>query len=80
MQPVLKSPRMNQLTGFGQVTAIHMLQHFFSSYGAIDEIDLKENAVNMMGPYDPAEPFTLCIDQFTNGREFSITGGKLIQL
>ena len=33
-----------------------MLQHLFLSYVNIDEIDLEENAINMMGPYDPTEP------------------------
>ena len=33
-----------------------MIQHLLSSYGEIGEIDLEENAVKMMGPYDPAEP------------------------
>ena len=46
---------VEQITGFGQVFALTMLQHFFSNYGVIDEIDLKENAVKMMGRYNPAE-------------------------
>ena len=50
------SPLVDQLKRFGQVTALQMLQHLFNWYGAIDEIYLEENAVKMMGPYDPAEP------------------------
>ena len=45
VEPVLLSPLMNQITGFGQVYALTMLQHLFSSYGAIKNIDLEENAV-----------------------------------
>ena len=56
VEPVLLSPLVDQLTGFGQVTALTMLQYLFSSYRVIDKIDIKENAVKMMGPYDPAEP------------------------
>ena len=56
MELVFLSPLVYQLTGFGQVSALTMMQHLFSRYGAIDEIDLGENAVKMMGPYDPAEP------------------------
>ena len=56
VEPVFLSSMVYQLTGFGQVSALIMLQHLFSSYGSINEIDLKENAVKMMGPYDPAEP------------------------
>ena len=53
---VLLYPMVDQLTGFGQAPALIMLQNLFARYGAIDEIDLKENAVKMMGTYDPAEP------------------------
>ena len=55
VEPVFLSPLVDQLTGFGQVSALTILQNLFSSYEAIEKIDLKENAVNMMGPYYPAE-------------------------
>ena len=42
---------LDQLTGFGQLSTLTMLHHIFSRYGAINEIDLEENAVKMMGPY-----------------------------
>ena len=61
VEPVLLSPLVDQLTGFVQVSALTMLQHMFSSYRVIDEIDLEENAVKMMGPYNPAEPLALLI-------------------
>ena len=51
VEPVFLSPILGQLTEFGQVTALTMLQHLLSRYGAIDKIYLEENAVNMMGPY-----------------------------
>ena len=55
VEPLLLSPLVDQITGFGQVSALTILQHIFSIYGAIDKIDLEENAVKMMGPYDPTE-------------------------
>ena len=55
VDPVFLSPLVEQLTGFRQVSALTMLQNLFSSYGVIDEINLEENAVNMMGPYNPTE-------------------------
>ena len=55
-----------------------MLQHLFASYGAIEEIDLKENAVKMMGPYDPAEPLARLIEQLEKEREFARAGGQKI--
>ena len=54
-EPVFLYPLVDQLTGFGQVSALTMMQNLFSSYGTIDKTDLEENAVKMMGPYDPAE-------------------------
>ena len=57
---------------------MQILHHLFISYGAIDIIDLKENAVNMIGPYDSAEPPALLIDQLEKGREFERTRGKMI--
>ena len=56
VEPVFLSPLVDQLKGFGQVTALTMLQHMFSGYGSIDKINLEENTVKMMGPHDPAEP------------------------
>ena len=45
---------------------------------AIDEIDLEENSVKMMGPYDPAEPLARLIQQLEKGREFARAGGQTI--
>ena len=55
VQSFFLSPLMDQLTGFGQVTAIQILQHLFNFYKEIDKIDPEENAVKMMGPYEPTE-------------------------
>ena len=41
VEPVFLSPLVYQLTGFGQVSALTILWHLFSSYRAIDELDLK---------------------------------------
>ena len=64
--------------GFGNVTALDMLQHIFRSYGPTDKIYLEENAVKMMGPYDPAEPLARLTNQLEKGWESEITGGKNI--
>ena len=78
VQPVSLSPLVYQLTGFGQVYALWILRHLFISYGSIDEIDLKENAVKIMGPYDPTEPLARLIKKLEKGREFSCVGGQMI--
>ena len=71
VEPVFLSQLVDQITGFGQVSALTMIQYLFSSYGAIKKIDLEENAVKMMGPYDPAETLALLIEQLEKGREFA---------
>ena len=47
------SPLVDELTGLGHVNVLQTLQYLLNSYGAIDKIDLKENAVKMVGPCDP---------------------------
>ena len=44
----------------------------------IEKIDLKENAVKMMGPYNPAEPLARIIEHLEKGREFARAGGQTI--
>ena len=78
VQPVFLSPLVDQLEGFGLVFALQMIQHLFTSYRAIDEIDLEENAVKMMRPYDPTESLFCLIDQLEKGREFAHAGGQTI--
>ena len=56
VEPLFLSSLVNQLTGFLEVPALTMIQHIFSSYGAIDKVDLEENSVKIIGPYDPVEP------------------------
>ena len=61
VESVFLSPLVDELKGFGKVSALIMLQHLFASYGVINEIDLEENAVKMMGPYDLVEPLSQLI-------------------
>ena len=76
--PVFLSPLVDQIKSFRQVYALTMLHHIFSRYGVIDEIDLEENTVKMVGPYDPAEPLDRLIGQLEKGREFARAGGQKI--
>ena len=71
VEPVFLSPMVDHLTEFGQVSALNMLQNLFSSYGTIEEIDLYENAIKMIGPYDPAENMVRLIETLEKGRQFA---------
>ena len=55
-----------------------MLQHIFNSYGAIEKIYLKKNALKMIGTYDPAKPLSRLIEKLKKGRELAHAGGKTI--
>ena len=44
----------------------------------INEIDLEENSVKMMGYYDPEEPLSRLIDQIEKGQELAISRGQNI--
>ena len=44
-----------------------MLQHIFTRYGEIDEINLKENTVKMMRPYNLAEPLAPLVERLEKG-------------
>ena len=68
MEPVFLYPLLYQLTRFGQVSALVMIQHLFASYRVIYEIDIEENVVNMMGPYDPTETLSRLIEKLEKGR------------
>ena len=51
--------------------ALEMMDHLFRTYGAIAEIDLKEESVNMIGAYNPSEPLYQLIGYLEKGKEFS---------
>ena len=68
VETVLLYPLMDQMIGFGQVSDLTMLQHLFTSYRDIDKIDLEENAVKIMGSYDPVEPLAKLIEKLEQGR------------
>ena len=42
LEPVFLSPLVYQLTGFIQFSMLTMLQHLFSSYSAINKINLEK--------------------------------------
>ena len=78
VEPVFLSPLVDYMIGFGQVSELIMLQHPFTGYEAIDEIDLKENKEKIMGPYDHVEPLDRLIEELEKGREFARSVGQKI--
>ena len=68
METVLLYPINDQLTGFVKVTDLEMTDHLSREYGENDEIDLEENALEMMGTYNPVEPLAHIIEQLEKGQ------------
>eukprot|EP00978_Attheya_sp_CCMP212_P034432 scaffold144089_cov66-Attheya_sp.AAC.1 len=64
----------HELTGFNQVTALQMVTHLYSTYVDIDEIDIEDNLVAMMKPYDPEKPLATLTSQLEYGRAFAHIG------
>ena len=78
VEPVFLFALVDQITGFGQVSALTMLHHLFLRYGKIDKINLEESSVKMMGSYAPAETLDQLIEIFEKVREFSQARGRTI--
>ena len=76
MEPVLLYPIKYQLAGYGQVTAMDMMDHLFKYHRAIENIDLEENTAKMMVPYNPEQPLVQLIDKLGKGLEFAHSGGQ----
>ena len=67
VEPVFLYPLVDQLTGFGQVSALTMIQNLFLSYGTIGK-KTEENSVKIMRPYNPVKHLSQLIEQLENGR------------
>ena len=78
VEPVFLSPLVDQITGFGKVSALTMLHYIFASYEEITKIELKEKSVKMMGTYDPTELLARLIKQSEKGITFARSGGQTI--
>eukprot|EP00978_Attheya_sp_CCMP212_P021255 scaffold61947_cov63-Attheya_sp.AAC.1 len=64
----------HELTGFNQVTALQMVTHLYTTYGDIDKVDIEDNQVAMMKPYNPEKPLNILTSQLEDGRAFAHIG------
>ena len=67
METIFLSPIKDQLAGFRKFTALEMMYHLFRAYGAISDIYLEENNVNIMGKYHSTETLACIIEQLGKG-------------
>ena len=78
METIFLYPIKDQLTSFGQFTALNMMDHLFSYYEEIDNINLEENDVKMMGTYNPEEPLACFIEHLAKGLKLLRDRGKTV--
>ena len=65
VEPVFLYPLVDQLTGFGQVSALTMIQHLLSSYGAIEKSTSRKTQWRW---WDPTTRRTPCLIYWTIGK------------
>ena len=68
MDTVFLSLIRYHLAGFGQVISLEMMNFFFRAYGAIGDIEIKENDVRIMGVYQLAKPLARLIEKIEKGQ------------
>ena len=56
------------LAGFSQVISPEIMHCVFGAYGAIDNIEIKENTVRIMGAYQLAKPLARLIEKIEKGQ------------
>ena len=64
--------------GIGQFTSPEAKNHIFVVNGEIDDININENSLPMMGAYHLYERLVVIIEQLNKGREFARAGGQTI--
>jgi hypothetical protein len=70
----LKKPR----TGFSKVTALELLDHLWTTYGNIDDLDLTENEARMKAPWNEPTPIEDLFKQLKEGQEFAKRSKEII--
>ena len=65
----------NRHTGYSAHTALQLIQHLYTNYGVITQLDLNENENRMKAPYDPAQPIEVLFDQIETAMEYADSAG-----
>ena len=66
----------NRHTAYAGSTALQLIQHLYTNYGVITQLDLNENETKMKTPYDPAQPIEVLYDQIESAMEFADSAGS----
>jgi hypothetical protein len=68
----------NEMVGFDNTTARHMLDHLFLSFGIINAVDLEHNWENMRKAWDPHQPVESLFNQIQDCVDYAEAGGITI--
>jgi hypothetical protein len=77
-EPMYLEVLNDSMVGFTNISARHMLDHLFSTYGNITEVDLEINFENMCRAWDPQQPVESLFKQIQYCADYSEAGGVLI--
>ena len=67
-------------TGYNNVSALGMITELYDLYGAIDAVDLENNAMRMKTPWQPTSPITVLFKQIEDGLNFATAGSQPISV
>ena len=69
--PVYLRGLRNRHTAFANVRALQMVQHLYTNYGPITQVDLDDNYKRLNAPYDPSVPIENLFQQIEDAVEYA---------
>lgn len=65
-------------TGYNNVSVLDMIVELYDLYGAIDAVDIENNAMKMKTPWQPTSPISSLFKQIEDALNFATAGGQPI--
>lgn len=69
--PVYLRGLRNRHTAFANVRTLQMIQHLYTNYGPISQVDLDSNHKRLNSPYDPSVPIEILFQQIEDAVEYA---------
>ena len=66
-------------TGYGNIKALAILTHLFSTYGKIDSTEIDANLARMRQPWNPSSPIEQLYLQLQDGPNFAQAAGEVVE-
>ena len=68
----------NESTSFNNVNVIQIMDYLYTSYGKVEDIEIKKNQVTTMTAYMPDPPMAILTNQLEEGIYFVRAGNQYI--